>query len=114
MKLPLGEARDLSVQETMVLREKRNRFSNTLQEEVLYDTQEEKRYHLENLGKEEKQVVVFQQVQPSFRVLETTVPVKREGINLISFSLILKPQTGTDILLRVEGQKLTSGWVLGK
>jgi hypothetical protein len=114
VKLPLGEARDLLVQETMVLREKRDRFYNNLQEEVLYDTREEKRYHLENLGKEEKRVVVFQQVQPSFRVLETTIPIKREDLNLISFSLILKPQTGTDILLRVEGQKLTSGWVLGE
>ncbi|MGB9553544.1 MAG: hypothetical protein ACPL7L_04125, partial [bacterium] len=109
---PLGKSENLLVQEAVTLREKQNRIFAASGEEVLYDTREEKRYHLENRGEEERDVTIFQRVQPSFRLLESTVPVKREDLETISFTVTLGPQEAKEVTIRLEGQKLTSGWVL--
>lgn len=111
LKLPLGIAQDLIVEETITHRGKENQVFAEDGQELLYDTREEKRYHLENRGVEPKKVVVFDTAVGSFRVITSTVPVTRENFDRISFTITLSPQEEKDITVTVEGLKLTSGWV---
>ncbi|NSW77269.1 MAG: hypothetical protein HPY68_10965 [Candidatus Atribacteria bacterium] len=114
LKLPLGIAQDVIVEETITHREKENQVFAEDGRELLYHTHEEKRYHLENRGVEPKKVVVFDTAEGSFRVISSTVPVTRESFDQISFTVTLSPQEETDITVTVEGVKLTSGWVFGE
>lgn len=110
LELPLGSAEDVIVEETLVLREKTNRFYSQSGKEVLYDTLEEKVYQVENRGEKVKRIQIYQEVHPSSRVILATCPVQVEAIGLLSLEFELEAQKETAIHLKIQGEKLTWGW----
>jgi len=111
LELPLGEVQDIILKETIVYQEKVNQVRDSAGKEVLYDTKEEKLYHLQNRGEEVKKVIVYDRVFPSLEIISSSLPAELEEADLLSFEIILSPQEEKEIRISVQGKKLTKGWI---
>lgn len=112
LELPLGEAADIILEETIVQQEKQDRVYSKTGEEVLYDTLETKVYRLENRAEEAKKVIVYDRVGSSFEIISSSVSPKMERFDLISFEVEFSPQEKKEITFSVRGKNLTRGWIL--
>ena len=108
----MGETADIILEETIIHQEKINKIWDAAGKEVLYDTKEEKSYRLQKPREEAKKIIVYDRVFPSLEIISSSLPVKLEEANLLSFEVHTSlTQEEKEIYISVQGEKLTEGWI---